>query len=289
MGTLANIAIEPCQVLLDEVDMGFTEGDLEITTEENAADVVAHQEGTQVLEKLRTGMNVGVTLQLKETTVAQLNTLIGKGGATATAAAEVSTVVAIADVGGALDGLFFNLNAALDTTLYYVWFNVDAGGNDPAPAGRTGITVAVTTGDSATVVATAMAAAIDAIADFGATSSGATVTITNAATGGTTDIVDVDSLMVVAVTTQGVSAITGWGKSKNFLGQLVDSKALRLHPVANAATDRTKDLTFWKAYLLMDSITKSGENPQMVSVTFNIFPDSSRADTVNLFVLGESR
>lgn len=47
-------------------------------------------------------------------------------------------------------------------TQYYVWFDLDAGSADPAVAGRTGIEVDVTTGDSEADMATATAAAVEA-------------------------------------------------------------------------------------------------------------------------------
>jgi hypothetical protein len=54
---------------------------------------------------------------------------------------------------------YFTLNAALDTTSYYVWYNVDAGGVDPAPGG-TGIQVAISSGDDFLTVTAATLAAV---------------------------------------------------------------------------------------------------------------------------------
>lgn len=65
-----------------------------------------------------------------------------------------------------LDGLYFNISSK--DTLYYVWYNLDAGSVDPAPSGRTGIEVAVTTGQTAIQVADATATAVDAEAQFNA-------------------------------------------------------------------------------------------------------------------------
>ena len=66
------------------------------------------------------------------------------------------------------------------TVDYYVWFNLDAGGVDPAPAGKTAIPVAITTGESVADMATAAAAAINAIADLDATAASTTITIVTA-------------------------------------------------------------------------------------------------------------
>ena len=69
-----------------------------------------------------------------------------------------------------LDGLYFKLYSddSADNT-YYVWFDVDGAGNDPAPAvAWTGVSIAVTASDTANTIATTAVAAIDALADFSA-------------------------------------------------------------------------------------------------------------------------
>ena len=60
---------------------------------------------------------------------------------------------------------FFTMDAS-DGDGFYVWFNVNSGGVDPAPSGRTGIEVAVATGSSASATASAIATAVDGNADF---------------------------------------------------------------------------------------------------------------------------
>lgn len=89
-------------------------------------------------------------------------------------------------------GQRFHINSANDATLYYVWYKVDGSGVDPAPGGRTGILVNVTSTDSAAQVAIATATAIGAVVDFVATSSDVYVRVTNAAYGPTTDAVNID-------------------------------------------------------------------------------------------------
>lgn len=63
-----------------------------------------------------------------------------------------------------LQSSYFNLNST--TTEYYVWFNVDSSGVDPAIAGKTGIEVALVATDDMAQVATKLSNAIDAEADF---------------------------------------------------------------------------------------------------------------------------
>lgn len=94
----------------------------------------------------------------------------------------IQTIGVLADVAGSLQSKYFLLNSANGGTGYYVWFNVSSGGVDPAIAGRTGVPVAISTGDSAAAVGTALASAVDALANFIATGT-TTVTVTNSASG----------------------------------------------------------------------------------------------------------
>lgn len=87
-------------------------------------------------------------------------------------------------------GNYFLINAAANTTLYYVWYNVDGGGGDPAIVGRTGIPVAISSSSSATTVASLTRTAIDAIAAFDATASSNQVTVTTTGSAETTDAVN---------------------------------------------------------------------------------------------------
>lgn len=120
--------------------------------------------------------------------------------------AEESLVSCVADVASSLDGTYFTLNSAGDATQYYVWMDVDAGGNDPAPLGLTGIQVSISANDDAETVAAAVAAAIEAEADFSASADGADVSISNAAVGDTTDAADSDSGFSISVLVQGTDA-----------------------------------------------------------------------------------
>lgn len=287
--TTGNINIEPSDAVFDGTDLGCIEGDVEVTTEEQLSDQTCHQTGTQVVDSIRTGKNVSIGMALKETSVDQVKTLLGFGGATVTAEAEVTSVTTVADTAGSLGGTFFTLNSANDATGYYVWIDVANGSTDPAPSGLTGIEVNISTNDTAADVATAVQTAVDAIGDFGASVSSNVVTITNAATGGTTNAADSSAAptgFTIAVTNEGIGAVTGWGESKRFTSVLNEAKILKLHPSALASTDITRDFVFWKAYPLAESITKSGENPQVVNVTFRIYPDSSRPAGANLFAYG---
>ena len=119
--------------------------------------------------------------------------------------AEVSTVD-FTDIAGAdLGDKYFLLNDA--SGLVYVWFNLDSGGTDPALDGARGIEVAVSTGDVAADIATAVATAVDADAAFSASATDAVATITDAADGVRGAIDAGTSGAAVAVTTAGIIGI----------------------------------------------------------------------------------
>jgi len=77
---------------------------------------------------------------------------------------QLTKVVTVADVAGSLGGKHFLINDGANAG-FYVWFNTGAS-TDPAVAGKTGIEVAITSGDSASVVATAIVTELNASAGF---------------------------------------------------------------------------------------------------------------------------
>jgi hypothetical protein len=87
------------------------------------------------------------------------------------------------DVASSLDGKYFKIGKAGQSTFsHYVWLDIGAAA-DPAPVGLTAVPVVVAANASAPTIATAVAAAIDALADFKATASGAEVIVTCAIVG----------------------------------------------------------------------------------------------------------
>lgn len=98
---------------------------------------------------------------------------------------QVQTVSTVADVAGSLNSKFFTFYDGGNAHGYYVWYNINAAGVDPAPAGLTGIAVAGATAASANTLATATRAAINAVSGIGVVASGATnaVILTNSSPG----------------------------------------------------------------------------------------------------------
>lgn len=133
----------------------------------------------------------------------------------------VTDITLAADSSGSLNSTFFNFGTAGDLYLYYVWFNINSAGVDPAPAGRIGIQVAGATNATANTLATAaraaIAAAVPYVAVTGATShviisQNNPGTLTAAANGTASAGA---SFSVTAAGSYGVPAISGLGVVAN--------------------------------------------------------------------------
>lgn len=74
---------------------------------------------------------------------------------------EVSDITLVADVAGSLNSKYFTFEDPATTHKYYVWFNINSAGVDPAVGGRTGIQVAGATGATAATLATAARLAVN--------------------------------------------------------------------------------------------------------------------------------
>lgn len=114
----------------------------------------------------------------------------GSPAVTANPSAEVTDVTLVADSAGSLNSTYWTFSSGSDLAKYYVWYNINSAGVDPAVSGRTGIMVAGATNATANTLATATRAAINAsTAASYVTVSGATshVILTNKQVGDSTD------------------------------------------------------------------------------------------------------
>lgn len=152
-------------------DLGLLSGDIELSPEEEVADIQAHQTGTRKIDGIRTGNSLEITLALMETTIDRVRALVMKSGG--------------------------------------------------------------------------------------------------------------------AFTPTDGTEVFGLGRSKQFTSQLAQARKLWLHPLAKEADDLSEDIAFWKAYPKIDSIVMSGENPQMINVTFRIFPDYTKRFEVDTYCIGD--
>ncbi len=81
--------------------------------------------------------------------------------------------------------------------------------------------------------------------------------------------------------------VFGWGKSRLGQSTLPQARRLILHPVVLADDVLTRDLCFWKAYPIPDSLVFSGEDPQTLGVTFKCYLDDDKPDAISMFGVGD--
>ena len=99
--------------------------------------------------------------------------------------AQAITITCAADTSGSLDGKYFHIYDG-NNQKYKVWFDndTDSGTAMNVPSGVTSVEITdVTDGDANTVVATRVAAAINALSEFSTSRSNEVVTVTNATAG----------------------------------------------------------------------------------------------------------
>lgn len=275
------------------------------------------------------------------------------------------SITTVADVAGSLNDTYFDLNLITTEFVeapYYVWFNVNAAGTDPAITGKTGIEVALATSDTANDVAIAMEAAISGASlpattqitdnvviventvlgkitpetDSGSTGftfevlidakggflgktndGGSTVNIevngvelTSDQTGaiilgesyaGASVSVDLGLLEITKerlgdiiggvigsnVTPMGGTQITGLGEGKLFklLNEL--GGRLVLHPIRLPLSDKSLDFSIHNSAPKPASINYSGQDKQVLEVSFNAYLDGSVNKEINLAMWGD--
>ncbi len=185
-----------------EVDIVTAETDAQVAAKVKAA---IEADGSFAAADLTITDNVDGTLTLDQDNIGVTTDPVPHD-ASDSGAGSVTILVDTEGVDSTLDGTYWTLNS--DDTEYYVWNNVDGADNDPAVGGKTGIEVAMSGAASANTVATATAAAIDAVEDFTSGVPGAAViTVINADKGVAVDAADVDAGVSVEVTEQGTDAV----------------------------------------------------------------------------------
>jgi hypothetical protein len=105
-------------------------------------------------------------------------------------------------------GDYFTFYSANDGVSYYAWYDIDAGGGDPAPGGKTAVPIEILSTDTAAQVATKTQLALDALSTYVATVDTATVTAVAASPGITTSPADVNTGFTIAVTETGATSPT---------------------------------------------------------------------------------
>lgn len=237
-----NVKMGVCKIYYDGVDLGFTQGGVEVSVSTDTHKVEIDQFGKTIINELIMGRNVKVKLPLAETTLANLvNTMPGavlvsdgvKASATVTFAVNQTATTTVT-----IGGQAFTFQAGKPTTLYQVQIGATLADTSRAfcdTVNRALLQTALggvkasmnTAGTIVTISAIDPGTAQNAItlaATSGGTASGATLT------GGT------------AETKARVDVSVGAGTDL-----LATAKLLRLHPTSKADSDFSDDFVIYQA------------------------------------------
>lgn len=80
--------------------------------------------------------------------------------------------------------------------------------------------------------------------------------------------------------------VFGFGTSRQFKQTYGRAKKLVLHPKVLASNDYSRDLCFWKAIAMPESLAFSGEEIMTVPVTFQIYLDTTKKASIAKFCYG---
>lgn len=213
----------------------------------------------QVAGKLATAMAVLSDVSVTDNSDGTLSIAYDLLGAHVDAAPHNEDDSGAGSIGIVVDnqGADSNLNSAyflLDSpsTDYYVWYNVDSQGVDPAISGRTGVEVALVAMDSDSSVASATATEIDGLSAFSAGAVGALVTITAASSGDVPDTTDGNTGFSFSTSTQGSQASGSFENEVGFVvgdlvvieeeGSQIENRMLEVTAVVDGRTVRLDDV-----------------------------------------------
>jgi len=153
---------------------------------------------------------------------------------------EIIKVTCVADSGDSLNQKYFDIYGA-DNHKTQIWIDVDGGSSQPSGSGSYEHNIEVTgisTNDTASTVATQVASAINANAEFGATASGNVVTITLADNGVKTDATAGDSGFTIEISQQGTpngsEGDIGWTQANQAILSPTSGKSLISTPFAGS-------------------------------------------------------
>ncbi len=86
----------------------------------------------------------------------------------------------------------------------------------------------------------------------------------------------------------GGTQLVGFGESRLYSSFFDLGGELVLHPTRLAASDKSKDITFFKSAPKPSSVNFSGEEPQSMDVTFTALLDDSVREEIRLMAFGDS-
>lgn len=72
---ITDVSVNPLRVSWNSVDLGCTDGDIELTIDDRTVDITCHQHGPDVRDAIRLGVDVQIGITIKETSVAQIKAI----------------------------------------------------------------------------------------------------------------------------------------------------------------------------------------------------------------------
>ncbi len=82
--------------------------------------------------------------------------------------------------------------------------------------------------------------------------------------------------------------VVGIGTDKNCENMFKYYKKMVLHPVCLGASDKSRDITFWKTGITIESDAISGEEVRMITAAVKAYPDTTKRAVAQIAVLGDS-
>lgn len=90
-----------------------------------------------------------------------------------------------------------------------------------------------------------------------------------------------------SVTPAAGEKVSGFGQSRLFQSMKSLGGQLVLHPIRLAASDKSRDVTFWNSAPIVNGLNFDGTAPQALSVEFTAYLDDRKNEKVNLWAKGD--
>ena len=105
-----------------------------------------------------------------------------------------------------------------------------------------------------------------------------------------TDATKVEALIAAtgdSFTPTSGTEVVGLGTAENFKVLSSIAQKLVMHPTRLDSSDKSKDICFWKTVPIVKAFTFSPENVATLEIEFKVFPDFTKEEAVNIFVIGD--
>ena len=283
-----NVKLGVCQVIFDGVDLGYTQGGVEVTVKTDTHKVNVDQFGKTTVNEYIMGRDVNAKVPLAETTLENMVAIMPGASIVSAGGSVASGSITIATVPATNDTIVVNGKTITFKTQAVAADEVTIGGTAAATAANL---AAVLNASTEVAVAQAQYSASGAVvsvtygaAMFGtdgvksaegngftlaAGTAGAKVTLSGATLSGGAD-----------TTSKSVNVTTGIGTDL-----LTIAKELRLHPVGRPASDKSEDFVIPLAATAGAlNFAYKLENERIYNVEFMGYPDSSKGG--KLFTVG---